>query len=354
MTRLRAAVIGLGWAGEQHMSAWAARDDVELVGIAGLEPDRRAELANRYGVLSTAGSTELLDRAEPHVLSIATPTALHAPMAVEALSRGIHVLTEKPMAVSAEAADRMVAAARAAGAVCDVVFNHRLRGEVRALAQGVATGALGEIRYARAGWMRRAGIPGAGSWFTRAELSGGGALADLGVHVLDIALELLGRPRVRYVSGTTAAQFGPRGLGISGYASGADEAAFDVEDLAVATIVADGVTLGLEAGWAQLREQDRCYVELHGSHGGAFLELGKRPSGVAPLTIVTGDPSAPRVETPAFGEPLRHAGVIEEFVRKVEAGAAPGRFGEGARDLTAVVDACYVSARTCAPVPMDA
>lgn len=350
MSALRAAVVGLGWAGQQHMKAWDERGDAELVGIAGPEVDRRAELAERFGTYSAANLAELLDELQPDALSIATPTAVHAPMAVEALDRGIHVLTEKPMAATARDADRMVAAAQHAGVVCDVVFNHRLRGEVRALAEIVAAGTLGQIRYAKAGWVRRAGIPGTGSWFTRSEVSGGGALADIGVHVLDIVLDLVGRPPLRYVSASTAAMFGPLGLGSSGYASGAGDAAFDVEDLAVATLVSDDITVAVEASWAQLREQDRCYVELHGTRGGAFLELSKRPEGTAPLTIVTGDPAAPQINTPAFGDPLRHAGVVEGFVRKIEAGGRPGSYGEAARDLTVILDACYTSADTGAPV----
>lgn len=353
MSTLRAAVVGLGWAGQQHVKSWDAREDAELVGIAGLEDDRRRELAARYGVPERAGLEALLDATAPDVLSIATPTALHAPMAITAMNRGIHVLVEKPMAMSGEEARRMVEAATRNRVVCEVVLNHRLRGEVRALAAEVAAGTLGEIRYAKAGWLRRAGIPGSGSWFTRAELSGGGALADIGVHVLDIVLHLLGRPRVRHVTATTAAVFGPRGLGSSGYAAGSGPAPFDVEDLAAAMLLADGVTVCLETSWAQLRERDRCYVELHGSLGGAFLELSKRPEGVAPLTIVTGDPAAPEVRTPEFGEALRHAGVVDDFVRELRAGQGPDRRGgHQGRDLAEIVDACYASSRSGAPVSL--
>ncbi|HIZ38072.1 MAG TPA: Gfo/Idh/MocA family oxidoreductase, partial [Candidatus Ruania gallistercoris] len=102
---LRVGVVGLGWAGQQHMQRYAARPDVQLVGIAGLEEDQRAELAQRYQVpLAVADWQELIERGELDAVSVAVPTFLHAPVAIAALEAGAHVLTEKPMArTSAEA-----------------------------------------------------------------------------------------------------------------------------------------------------------------------------------------------------------------------------------------------------------
>ena len=107
------------------------------------------------------------------VLSIATPTTLHGPIAVAALDAGIHVLSEKPMAENAEVGQTMVDAARRSSRVLEVSFNHRRRGDVQALKKIIDAGVLGDIYYAKAGWLRREGIPGMGSWFTRqAEVRG--------------------------------------------------------------------------------------------------------------------------------------------------------------------------------------
>ena len=76
----------------------------------------------------------------------------------------------------------------------DVSFNHRRRGDVKALKKIIDAGVLGDIYYAKAGWLRREGIPGLGSWFTRRATSGGGPLMDIGVHMLDMALHVLGEP----------------------------------------------------------------------------------------------------------------------------------------------------------------
>jgi predicted dehydrogenase len=115
----------------------------------------------------------------------------------------------------------MVDAAKAAGRHLMVCFNYRFRDDARWLKGLQEGGRLGEIYYARAGWLRCAGIPGAGGWFTNKGLAGGGPLIDLGVHVLDLTLWLMGYPQPVAVSGATYAKFGPRGKKASlGYLAG--------------------------------------------------------------------------------------------------------------------------------------
>jgi predicted dehydrogenase len=236
---VRAGVVGLGWAGRQHMEAYASQAGVELVGLAGMEADQLALLGDKYGVAEEhrfADWQDLVAAGCVDVLSIATPTTLHAPIAVAALDAGLHVLSEKPMAENAEVGQTMVDAARRNGKVLEVSFNHRRRGDVQVLKQLIEAGQLGDIYYAKAGWLRREGIPGMGSWFTRQAKSGGGPLMDIGVHMLDMALHLLGEPQVTTATAATYAEFGPRGKGAAAYGLGrktdvtADD--FDVEDLA--------------------------------------------------------------------------------------------------------------------------
>ena len=117
------------------------------------------------------------------------------------------------MAENADTARLMVEAAERNDRVLDVSFNHRRRGHVQVLKKMIDAGLLGPIYYAKAGWLRREGIPGLGSWFTHRATSGGGPLMDLGVHMLDIALYLLDEPPVRAVTAATYAEFGPRGKG---------------------------------------------------------------------------------------------------------------------------------------------
>jgi predicted dehydrogenase len=357
---LRAGVIGLGWAGRQHMAAYADLDGVELVALAGMEPQLLHTLGDTYAVEQRfADWQQLLAEAELDVISVATPTVLHAPITVAALNAGLHVLSEKPIAESADVAQTMVQAARDNDRVLEVSFNHRRRGDVQACKQMIDSGALGEIYYAKAGWLRRAGIPGLGSWFTRSATAGGGPLMDIGVHMLDMALHLLGEPAVRTASASTYAKFGPRGLGGAPAGAtaktGVTDGTFDVEDLASAFLRLDGGgTLLLESSWAQWIPHDLCYVSLYGTEGGASLEWGGDAADsyhtVRGWTQVNGVAAELQPAIPADGG---HRQCVVDFLAEVASGEF-GRFrGEEALNRALVVDACYASAAQSREVTLE-
>ena len=354
---MKVGVVGLGWAGQQHIDAYGELDGVELVGIAGLEDDMRASLVAEHGVPHDFARWEdLLALEGLDAISVAVPTFLHAPIAVAALERGLHVLSEKPIALNGEQAESMVAAARRAGRVLDVAFNHRRRGDVQRLRSEIVAGRLGRPYYAKAWWLRRTGIPTLGSWFTRAELAGGGPLVDIGVHVLDYALFLLGNPGVRTVSASTYDLLGSNGFGGSKSSgkSGATDATFDVEDLATVFMrLDDGGTLLLEASWAAHRaDGDQFGATLYGTEGGAewivddYAEVGSLK--------VFGDHEGTATAERLEAEPGRHhLAVVEEFVATVRSGDWQGHDGAAAAQLARVVDACYASAREQREVTVD-
>ncbi len=355
---LRAGVIGLGWAGQQHIAAYAAHPDVDLVGIAGLEEGPRKELAAQFSVtVAVAEWRELLERADLDVVSVAVPTFLHAPIAIAALERGIHVLSEKPIARTAAEAGDMVAAARTAGRVLQVAFNHRRRGDVRALAEEVRAGKLGRIYHVRASWLRRSGIPALGSWFTSRELAGGGPLADIGVHMIDAVLDMIGEPEVLSATAIVHAEFGPRGLGGPDAATGGKQAAdvsFDVEDFATVLLrLADGGSIALDTSWASYRpEGDEFGFILYGTEGGAEV----RVVDYAPTTDVAlyaGSADAVSDRVLPGGEPAGHRGVVDDFVQTVRTPAAwAASDGSIAARRAAIIDACYRSAAEGREVPL--
>jgi predicted dehydrogenase len=358
MTDLHVGVVGLGWAGRQHMAAYEALPETELVAIAGLEERPRLELAERYGVEhAVADWQELLALDGLDAVSVAVPTFLHAPITIAALERGIHVLSEKPIARNAAEADAMVAAARSAGRVLDVAFNHRQRGDIQQLKQLIDEGRLGRPYYAKAWWLRRTGIPTLGSWFTRSELAGGGPLVDIGVHVLDYSLFLLGNPEVRAVSGATYDLLASSGFGSntkSRKTGATGSKTFDVEDLASVFMRLDGGgTLLLEASWAaHRRDGDEFGITLFGTDGGAELIVDDyAPSGA--LRLFTDDNGASR-DVRVSAEPGRgHDAVIEQFVEKVRSGDWARHDGAGAAALARVVDACYRSAAEQREIRLD-
>jgi predicted dehydrogenase len=348
---LRAAVVGLGWAGQQHMAAYAELPDVDLVGLAGMEAEPLRELGERYGVPPGQRFPtwhDLLAQGGLDVLSVAAPTTLHRPIAVAALDAGIHVLSEKPLAENAAMGRQMVEAAIRNDRVLDVSFNHRRRGVVKALKQLVDEGGLGPIYYVKAGWLRRQGIPTMGSWFTRRATAGGGPLMDLGVHLLDIVLHLLDQPQVRTATAATYAEFGPRGRGGSVSSTmnktGMSDGEFDVEDLSTAFLrLGGGATLLLECSWAQWVPEDLCYVTVYGAEGGAGIEwVPGRPK--RSLTVWTERSGRPEVLRPPLPPDGEHAESVVDFLAQVRTSGGSGFHGEAALLLTEVVDACYASA----------
>lgn len=345
-TDLKVGVIGFGWAGQQHLKAYSAMPGVEVIGIAGQETEVGATLATEFDVpLVVSEWQELLELPGLDAVSVAVPTFLHAPIAIAALERGIHVLSEKPIARDAVEGQQMVDAARAAGRVLDVAFNHRRRGDIMALRSIIESGDLGETYHARASWMRRRGIPNPGSWFSKKELSGGGPLSDLGVHVIDWALHLLGEPTVLSVSAVTHSQLGPRGLGGQVRVEGA---VFDVEDFVSAFVrLEGGRSLVFETSWAAHRSsQDLMDFSVLGSEGGAELVIsGATENPTGDITVFRDADDEPDDYSPVVEVGGNHREVVEEFVTAVRTPDTWSQHdGSVALTRARVIDAAYRSA----------
>jgi predicted dehydrogenase len=345
--KLRVGVIGLGFAGRTALEAFSELPDVEVIGLAGLEKDTLTSLGEKHGVPHLYEKWEdLLETPGLEAVSIGTPTQLHAPIALAALQKGLHVLSEKPLARTVAEGTAMVEASKQAGRVLKVVFNHRERGDVAALKHQIDEGQLGRIYYAKAHWMRRNGIPGMGGWFTNRELSGGGPLIDLGVHILDMALHLMGEPQVATVSADTFAELGPRGKGSRDPNANTLGSAFEVEDLATAYLrLKGGGALQLETSWATFRAPgDNFGIELFGTDGGAKIEV-QNYTNEDTLRIFTDVGGVPAEVKPATGAGLGHRAVVREFVRIVKSGEWEGQNGSEALLRTEIIDACYASAK---------
>jgi predicted dehydrogenase len=344
---VRVGVIGLGFGGETALKCYRQLPNVEIVALAGMEEDKLHALGETYNIPHLYRYyEELLARDDLDAVSVAVPNYLHRPVAVAALERGLHVLCEKPLARTGEEAEAIVQAAIQAKRVLQVVFNHRHRGDVDILKRYIDEGKLGHIYYAKAYWMRRRGIPGAGTWFGNKEKSGGGPLIDLGVHALDMALHLLDEPEVVTVTASTYDEIGKRGLGIDSAAqkSGTGNT-FNVEDLATAFMrLSNGATLLLEASWAtHSAVSDDFGVILYGTEGGAEIHV-KNHSTVDTLRIYTDVAGAPSEIRPQIPASEKHLAVIREFIETIVSGNWSLHHGNEGLRRTRVVDACYASA----------
>jgi predicted dehydrogenase len=340
-------VIGAG-IGALHLAGYTKLPQVEVVALAGLDDDRVRRVAAEYRVPTTYREySDLLADKTIDAVSICLPNALHAPVSIAALEAGKHVLIEKPLARHVAEGQAMLAAAAATGKVMMIAFNHRYRGDVQWVKRYIETGALGTIYYAKAHWMRRSGIPLLGSWFVSKELAGGGPLIDLGVHVLDIAMYLMGEPHASTVSASTFAAFGPRGLkGWAGRQQFSDaQHPYEVEDLATAFIRLDnGATLLLEASWAtHSAAGDDFGVTLYGSEGGVEL-LVRNYTHENTVRIFHDTHDAPTDIAPRPAKVDGHSSVVQRFVEAVHAGGPQEPSAADGLRRVALLDACYQSA----------
>jgi predicted dehydrogenase len=216
---------------------------------------------------------------------------------------------------------------------------------------------LGRIYYAKAFWMRRAGIPGFGTWFTRKEQAGGGPLIDLGVHVLDMALYLMGNPAAASVTAATYAELGSRGKGAwtgSRFAVAYDNP-YEVEDLATAFIrLEGGAVLQLETCWAAYTGMtDEFGVTLFGDEGGA--EVHVKDYALTGTLRTFGDfEGIPTDAMPRLQKTHGHSEIIKGFVSGILDGTPVSPSGEEGLDRTRLIDAIYRSAALGREVALDA
>lgn len=352
---VRVGIAGAGFVTARgHIPAYRRLPNVSIEAICDINVERARAVAAEFGIPRVfADFDEMLEKTELDLVSIGTPNRFHAPQTIAALGKGCHVLCEKPMALTVEEAQAMADAAKRAGRKLTLGLHFRYRPETLVLKPMCQAGELGEIYYARATMMRRAGIPGYGSHFTNKDLAGGGALYDIGVHVLDWTMYFMGHPEPVSVVGQTFSVFGPqrKKLGTWGADILPGPARFDVDDLAVALVkFANGAVLHLEVAWAHHgRAEER--VQLVGREGGAEIYpalLGQGTSlriykdwGDRPLDIT---PELPRFEV------SQQARQIEDFVRHLDDPTPPVVTPEEGVILTRILAGIYRSAEAGAEV----
>lgn len=342
---VRVGVIGCG-AGLGHVRHYAALPGVDLVALAGLDRDRCQRITQEYRIPRLyADYSELLAQPDIDAVSVCVPNYLHAPVTITALEAGKHVLVEKPLATTVAEGEAMAAAAARTGRVLMVVFNYRLREDSQCLRHYIEGGYLGEVYFVRAGWLRQHGIPGIGSWFTNRSLSGGGCVIDLGVHMLDLALWLMGNPRVLTASAATCDAMGSQGRGMfpgSRFRQGSE--AFDVEDFALAFLrLEGGITLLLEVSWAGYTHWgDDFFIHLWGSQGGA--EMNVKEYAQQDTLRFFADLQGTRTESRPQIRGESGKSVVSEFVRAVRRGEAVSPTAEEGLRALRIIEAIYRSA----------
>lgn len=303
---LRVGIIGAGRIVERaHLPLLCAMPDVTVVALFDPQQERARALADQFGIAEVLADAAQLWALDLDVAVVTCPNHLHAPMSIAALEAGLHVLCEKPMATTSADAAAMQSAALRAGRELMIAFPNRFRPESITLRQALQDGQLGALRAIRCGWLRRNGIPGPGTWFTSQAYAGGGALTDLGSHMLDLAHWLSGPRPLLNASCTLDRSAAPTDEA-SWYVPSSDTALGrdDVEITASGFVVCAGpLDTFVEVSWACAVPYDQTYLHVHGTRGVAKLEtvFGFSPSGhrpAQPLRLwIDGQPIEPALPT---------------------------------------------------------
>ncbi|RPJ43958.1 MAG: gfo/Idh/MocA family oxidoreductase, partial [Chloroflexi bacterium] len=273
-------VIGCGRIGTgQHIPAYAKNPLAELKYVVDILPERAKEMAEKYNVPHAIRDyREILGDPEVQAVSLCTPNNTHAPIAIDLLGAGKHVLCEKPISVSLDLAQQMKAAADRSGRILNIGVVNRFNTAVNRIKGMIADGELGRVYHIYCSFRAHRSIPGLGGSFTTKAQAGGGVLIDWGVHFLDLIFYITGQPKVLTVSGQTHSVLGKV---MEDYAfldmwAGPPDysGTYDVEDFVTGLVRTNGPTLSLNGAWAQNIGESGMFVEFLGDRAGIKWEYG--------------------------------------------------------------------------------
>lgn len=277
MEKLRIGIIGCGGiANGKHMPALSRLKDVEMVAFCDIIEERAQKAAKQFGSAEAKVFTDYQEllKQDLDVVHVLTPNKSHSPITVAALEAGKHVMCEKPMAINASEAERMVDAAKRTGKKLTIGYQNRFRPDSMYLKKCIEAGDLGDIYYARALAIRRRAVP---TWgvFLDAEQQGGGPLIDIGTHALDLTLWEMGNYEPEMVVGSVFRKLGDNENSANAWGPW-DPKQYTVEDSAFGFVkMKNGATIVLESSWAlNMIDANEAKTILCGDKAGADM-LGK-------------------------------------------------------------------------------
>lgn len=251
----RVGIIGVGGIGKTHLGSWAA-NGIAPAAIADANPETLASAVAEHGGQAFATGLDLIASGAVDVVSICTPPAFHADLAVASLEAGIAVLCEKPLATTIGDAERVAATVERTGTLFAMGFCHRYQPHIEALKAMIDGGELGVIREFRnrfAGHLANVEQ----TWFSNPEIAGGGVLADTTIHSIDLFRYLVGDPvHIHALTSSCESGLGP---------------SLDVEDTGVIILRSGEGVLGvLESSWRT--PAGEWIVAVHGTDGSAIVD----------------------------------------------------------------------------------
>lgn len=271
--KLKVGVIGVGGIAQScHLPNWKELETegrVEVTAVCDILPERLAESATKFGTeKGYLKYKQMLKEQQFDIVDICTQNRWHAPMTIDALEAGANVLVEKPMAMNTAECQAMIRAAKKARRKLMVAQHMRFEPAHEKLKAIIESGELGEVYTANAVYLRRRGIPGWGKFHIHKE-SLGGPVIDIGVHVMDLAIWLMGCPKPISVSGKVWRKFGDRPDLVNCWGVPYPLKEFDVEDHATAFVRFErDLTMICEVSWAANIPEERHGVSVLGDKAG--------------------------------------------------------------------------------------
>ena len=248
---VRFAIVGCGTIAPFHAQAIQHADGAALVAVASRRPEQARIFAEERGIAWAPTVDDLLRRADVDVVTICTPSGLHAEMAIAAALAGKHVVVEKPIAVTLAQADAMIEVCRQAGRSLAVISQLRFAPDVQEVQAAIAAGRLGRLLAADLSmkYFRSQAYYDSAEWRGTWAMDGGGALMNQGIHGIDLLLHLAGAARTIFGYTRTLAR------------------RIDVEDTAVAVAELAGGCLATIIGTTSVVPGHPRRLALHGEHG---------------------------------------------------------------------------------------
>ena len=344
--KLKIGLIGAGGIAKGlHLPAYAAVPDLcEVVAVCDINKDVAKEAAEKYDIKTvTTDYKDIVSNKEIDAVSVTTPNAVHMQPTIDCLNAGKHVLCEKPLAMNGDEARKMCKAAKDSKKILMVALPNRFNGPARFMKQYIDDGRMGDIYYARSWALRRRGVPHWGVFINK-ELQGGGPLIDIGVHILDLTLFLMGYPKPVSASGKTWDTLGKDPNIVNPWGD-YDRKKFTVEDFAVGLIkFENGAVVSLESSFMANLDGDPFQTELFGTKSGAIVS----PWASEPVKIFTEENKQLFNMVPRNIPQVQSAGnaEVEAFLRAIlekKPNPVPGECG---LILNAIFDALYKSSET--------
>lgn len=344
MEKLKIGIIGTGGISHCHLAGYKAEPELcEVVACCDIDFEKAKAYAKENNIPNVYPSCEEMFKHEKlDCVSVTTWNAAHMPCTVAALNAGCNVICEKPMAMNAQEAQQMLDAAKKNGKLLQVGFVRRFGDDAKAVVSMRNEGALGDVYYAKAVYLRRDGCPG--GWFKDKAFSGGGPVIDLGVHVIDLCRYLAGNPKPVSVYASTYANLGPNRAngGVAAWTvADKNEHPYNVEDFAVALIKFDnGLTINLETSFNLNLKEDSNNVQLFGTKAGVQV------SGVMELytTQYSQHVNIQPTGKPHFDFSKSFNAEMRGFLDAVNGVAPCIATGEDGLMLMKIIDAIYASA----------